>query len=80
MNYSLCINNTRTTADRLLDRELAIERLRYELNAPLWYWTPQEVAMLEYQLDKELLARSRVAKDYDSNDYPSCIIDKWWLY
>lgn len=80
MSFLVSTRNTKTSWDRLLDRELAIERLRYELDAPLWYWTPQEWNLLEYQLVKELAARDRISREYDSRDYPSCNIPQWWLY
>ena len=72
MNYSLDTKNTRTTLDRLLDRELSIVKLLAKMDAPYWYWFPYEWEMMEYQLDKELAARDRRCREYLDSDYPSC--------
>ena len=71
--------DTKTTWDELMEQMLKRDRIDYDLDSPGWYWTKVEWNRL--RVDKAMVEASirRLGRVVVQEEYPSCIVENWWL-
>ena len=62
-----------------MEQMLKRDRIDYDLDSPEWYWTKVEWNRL--RVDKTMVEASirRLGRVVAQEEYPSCIVENWWL-
>lgn len=70
---------TKTNWDTLLELQVKLDKINYDLDSPEWYWMRHEWNRLTVDKVATIISIRRISKLVEEEDYPSCIVENWWV-
>lgn len=78
-HYMKVTIDTQTTWDLMINNLVELDNINYDLDSPDWYWLPDEWTRFKAKKIVVETRLSKLDKALLDEEYPSCIVENWWL-